>query len=326
MSENIKVDRRDFMRSSATAAVAGAVWLAAESPADMAPPTPPTVSERYRESGRIALTFDKPTAMAVGSDGSVYAAGDQAVVVFSDDAKETARYRVKGAPECLAVLPDGRLLLGMRDHVEVLDPKSASVTAWPSLGERGYLTSFAVDEENVYAADAGNRAVLRFDHSGKLRGRIGERDPKGEAPGLVVPSPYFDVAIDAQGALWVVNPGRHGLENYRPNGELLSAWYRPGMDLNGFCGCCNPTHIAFRGGTLVTAEKGLNRVKVYGPDTRLSGVVATPELLEAAETTSLNCAHEPPIIGLAVDARNRILVLHRRWKAIVLFEETAGSA
>ncbi len=279
----------------------------------------------FREAARIPLNIDEPSALAVARDGKLFVGGENVVLALDAEGKELARYAIKGVPGCLAAMPDGRLLAGLRNHIEVLDAQGASKAVWPDLGERACLTSMAVDEQNVYAADAGNRVVLRYDVSGNLQGRIGAADPARTIPGLVVPSPYFDVAFDPMGALWVVNPGRHGLENYRLNGDLVSSWYRMGMDLQSFCGCCNPAHIAFRSdGSLVTAEKGLNRVKLYAPDTSLLGVVATPEGLLAPGTATVSCELEPPVRDLAVDSKDRVLVLNGPKRILLVFEKTSS--
>ena len=313
MTSDNAIGRRDFMRVAGAAAT-GATLIGIHA-------APASAGAAFRELQRIPLTVENPSALAVGSSGGMYVAGENAVVALDSQGKETARHSAKGRPGCLAVSSDGKLLLGMRSHVDVLDGTGTVVASWKDLGERAWLTSIAADDENVYVADAGNRVVLRFGHDGNVRGRIGERDKERGVPGLVVPSPYFDVAIDPQGALWVVNPGKHGLENYRPNGELVSSWYRSGMEAEAFCGCCNPIHIAFRSdNTLVTAEKGLSRVKVYAPDTTLLGVVAAEAAPPIGENKALFCNVEPPIMDLAVDQQDRILVLNKPEKAILVYE------
>ncbi len=279
----------------------------------------------FKEAAQIPVTIKTPSALAVARDGKIFVGGENAVVKLDADGKELARYTIKGLPGCLALLPDGKLLVGFRNHIEVLDAQGSSAGTWPELGERACLTSLAADEDNVYAADAGNRVVLRYDWKGNVLGRIGAADPARNIPGLVVPSPYFDVAIDPMGALWVVNPGRHGLEHYRPDGDLVSSWYRMGMDLPSFCGCCNPAHIAFRSdGTLVTDEKGLCRVKLYAPDTSFLGVVAAPEGLLAPGTATMGGEAEPPVRDVAVDPQDRVLVLNGPRHTLLVFEKTAG--
>ncbi len=272
----------------------------------------------FRQTARFPLNLEEPSALAVAGDGTICVAGKGAVLLLDGEGRETARHAVQGTPDAMAVAPDGKLLLGMRNHVRVLDAAGATLVDWKELGDRAYITSIAANDKDVFVADAGNRVVLHYDYGGNVLNEMGQRDPKHEFDGFVVPSPYFDAAFDASGLLWIVNPGRHGLENHRPTGELVSSWYRPGMDLNGFCGCCNPTHIAFRNdGSVVTAEKGINRVKVYAPDNTLIGVVARPDDLPA--TSDENDSHSP-VKDLAVDKKDRILILVGSMKAILVYE------
>ena len=94
-------------------------------------------------------------------------------------------------------------------------------------------------------ADAVNRSVHRFDISGKyldsFEGKTGGQDLHG----FIVPSPYFDLKVNGDGELWVINPGKHAFENYTDDGELRSYWENNSMKVDGFSGCCNPAHIAF---------------------------------------------------------------------------------
>lgn len=279
----------------------------------------------FVEVGRIPLTLEEPAALAI-ANGKLYAGGNGAIAVMDMAAKQTNCFAFEGHPGCMAALPDGRLLVGLKRRVIVLDVAGSVTATWPDLGERAWLTSIAVDAAPdadasaaaVFVADAGNRVVYRYDMQGVLQGRIGEADKQRDIPGLVVPSAYLDVALDPMGSLWVVNPGKCGLENYRRNGELVSSWYRPGMAADSFCGCCNPAHIAFReDSTLVTIEKGLGRIKLYAPDTSLLAVVAT--LPPGSETTPHTV--ESPISDVAVDDDNRILVLNRPDSCIIIYDE-----
>jgi len=172
------------------------------------------------------------------------------------------------------------------------------------------FTSLALSADRVYVADAANKTVWAFDLNGELTGKFDGRTA-GEA-GFIVPSPCFDVAIGTDDTLWIVNPGRRRLENYRrADGELLWSWGKSGSDIAGFCGCCNPTHIAIgRDGTFITAEKGLCRVKIYNPDGTLRGVIAEPSGFQASDA----------VADLAVDAAGRIAVLDANRKAVRIFE------
>jgi hypothetical protein len=62
----------------------------------------------------------------------------------------------------------------------------------------------------------------------------------------VIPSPYFPLQKAGDGTLWVVDTGRHRFVNFTPDGRVIASWEKAGMAIDGFCGCCNPTHFALR--------------------------------------------------------------------------------
>ncbi len=271
------------------------------------------VETRFQEAARIVPAVESPEALAVGSDGRIYVAGKDAVLVLDGDGDEVKRIAITGTPTCMALAPNGDLVLGIRDYVAIVSKADAMQVDWPPLDGRAHITSLAVNNEDIFVADAGNRVVLRFGRDGLLKAKIGEADPSRDVPGLLVPSPYLDVAFDADGALWVANPGRLGIESYRDNGDLITSWYRPSMKLDGFSGCCNPSHIAFRhDGKLLTCEKGLVRVKVYD---------ATSGQFEELVAGTALFPKEQAVRDLAVDSKDRILVLDSRDDSIRVFEQ-----
>lgn len=271
------------------------------------------VETRFAEKGRIVPDVEAPKALAVGTDGKLYIAGTNAVQVLDADGNAVEKIEIDGSPTSIALAPSGDILLGIRDRISIIRSADSTKTDWPGLGPRAYITSIVANDTDVYAADAGNRVVLRFGMDGTLKARIGEADPKRDVPGLQVPSPYLDVALDSDGTLWVSNPGLLGLESYRDNGDLITSWYRPSLKLDGFSGCCNPSEIAFRSdGKLITCEKGLVRVKVYD---------ATSGEFEELIAGSKLFPRQLAVRDLAVDNRDRILVLDPRYNAIRIFEQ-----
>jgi hypothetical protein len=274
------------------------------------------VETRFEETTQVTPNVENPKALATRPDGKFYVAGADAVALLAADGTELTRFLVDAPSHCIELAENGQIFLGMRHHVQVHEEDGTVQAVWPQLDERSYITSIAVGEEHVFVADAGNRVVLRYDREGNLQGRIGEANPDRDVPGLQVPSPYFDLGLDSEGDLWVVNPGLLGLESYRANGDLITSWYRPSLKLDGFSGCCNPTHIAFRAdGKLITCEKGLVRVKVYD--------VTSGEFQELVAGSSL-FPREQAVRDLAVDAQNRILVLDPRTNEVRIFEQKEG--
>jgi sugar lactone lactonase YvrE len=178
--------------------------------------------------------------------------------------------------------------------------------------ERSYFTSIAVGEKDIFVADAGMRVVWRLDTAGAVTGKIGLRDTARGIPGFVVPSPYMDAAIGRDGSLWVVNPGRHLLENYRPNGDRLSAWGSSAGTVEGFVGCCNPIQMTMLDdGSFVTAEKGIVRVKVHDQTGRFKTLVAPHKAFNPGEAN----------LDLAVSPHGQIFVLDSYGKKIRIFQE-----
>ena len=265
----------------------------------------------YSETSQIKTTLEEIHGIATDNSGEIYIAGKDGVEIFDASGIAVNKFKIEGIAHSIAVANNGNLFLGMLDHIEIFDKIGTQVSKWNSCGEDAVITSIAVKGNDVFAADAGQKVVYRFDLKGNLINKIGLKDPATGVPGFIIPSPYFDLGISNDGNLWVVNPGRHSFEKYTFDGSLLTSWTKASMAMEGFCGCCNPSNFAFLNDSLfVTSEKAIERVKVYKTDGSFVCVVATPDQFEEG-TKGLD---------LAVDKQNRILVLDPVKKLIRIFE------
>lgn len=270
----------------------------------------PTGGVVYSQVQSIPVRAEKLTGLARGGDGFLYVAGDEQISKFDTRGHLVETFPIGGTAYCLALDAQNRIYLGMGDHVEVCDPKGSLVAQWETLGPDAIITSIAVVDSTVYLADAGQLLVWKFATSGSLLGTIGKKDRTKGVPGYVIPSPYFDVAIGADGTLWAANTGRHSLENYTHTGGLKTRWGEYGTGIEEFCGCCNPSHVAIlEDGGFVTSEKGIPRVKIYDRQGQFVAVVAGPSQFRAG-TAGLD---------LAVDASGRIFVLDPAQKNVRIF-------
>ncbi|MDR3689708.1 MAG: hypothetical protein P4L46_10050 [Fimbriimonas sp.] len=266
---------------------------------DGAPPKTDPKLIKFREVSQFSPDFHWIRGLC--TDGtSLWVAGDMAVREFAIDGTRRLTHELPGAAKCVAWSPDGRLFAATDDRVHPIGEEGT----WSSLGPRARIVSIVADARQVVVADAGNRCVVRFDHQGTEIGRFGAKS--ADYPGLVVPSPYIGLSLHPSGDLVVTNIGRHRVERHGPDGRLVEAVGEPGMGMDAFCGCCNPTHVSvLPNGDMVTAEKGLPRVKVISPDGSLKCVVAGPE-----------CFHTETL-GLATAAMgSRVLVLDP-WEGAV---------
>jgi hypothetical protein len=265
----------------------------------------------YLEIQQIKPEVPVIHGIATDINDLIYVSGENSVEIFDQSGIQVNRFAINGVARCIHVDSAGLIYLGMQDHVEIYSKSGKLLNKWKSQGDQSIVTSLAVSGKNVFVADAGNKAVYQYNTDGKLLKEIGQKDPERGIPGFVIPSPYFDLGIGRYRKLWVVNPGRHSFEEYDIDGDLTRSWGKATMAMDGFCGCCNPSNFAIcSDGSFVTSEKGIERIKVYDINGNFKYLVAgSDSFIEG--TTGLD---------LAVDSKDRILVLDPGKKQIRIFE------
>lgn len=168
-------------------------------------------------------------------------------------------------------------------------------------GAGSVVTDVVREGKEQWVADSGRRVIRHTAADGSVA-VIGQKQ-------LILPSPHLRLALKPDGNLLVNNPGRLRVETYSPTGKLIGQFGRPGVDIEGFSGCCNPIDVAvLPDGRIVTAEKGLPRVKVYTPDGKLDSVVATPSDLS-----------RQAVPQVAVTRQGEVLVLEARAGVVKVF-------
>ncbi|MBM3881615.1 MAG: hypothetical protein FJ387_18140 [Verrucomicrobia bacterium] len=251
------------------------------------------------------LTFDARGRLCLAA-GNYVSLLDTAGATLSEIA-------LPGPARALAAASDGTLYVGLRQQILAFDAQGQRRATWDPPPGKPWLTGLAVSETDLFAADAGNRVIHRYDRSGKPLGRIGERNADRNVAGFVLPSPFLDVELHPDGLLRVNNPGRHRVEAYTVDGHFELAWGKATAAIEGFCGCCNPINLAvLPDGRCVTCEKGLPRVKVYDLhgefESVVAGVEAFPENAKAGAGDGMTDGVKAGL-DAAVDATGRIYVL-----------------
>ncbi|TWU42423.1 NHL repeat-containing protein [Novipirellula artificiosorum] len=288
----------------------------------------------YVETQSIPLQMDVVHAIATDRDNRLLVAGDSVVQVLSAEGELVKSIPLASEPTCIAVAAEdhpyeGRIFVGTGNRIELFDDNGDSVgSLTDGLDEKTALTSIAVFENSVFAADAGNRVVLHWDAEGKQIGVIGTPAPDRGIIGFVVPSAHFDIVASDDGLLRVANPGARRVETYTANGDLLGHWGTASASIEGFFGCCNPAAIAMLAdGRFVTAEKGIPRVKVYDAEGVLDSVVATPQMFSKGMTNTIEIRddHSLQVLDVATDREDRILILDPNRREIRIFERTTAS-
>jgi len=264
----------------------------------------------HQELTPILFQDALPKCVALTQDDVLLVATDKNLHIFNSDKTRGNSFALKQQPHSLAAQTSEAIYVAYPDHVKVYTAKGKLRQTWNTLGEKAFITGIDSNTTHVVVADYGNKQLWLFDTQGTLKRFIGLKSGPQHAEGFKIPSPYFDVHFAANGTIWATNPGMHRLENYTLDNTLKSHWGKPGMNLEGFAGCCNPTHFTLLpNGQFITVEKGLVRIKVYTKTGAFRSVVAPPDAFQEGLRG----------VDIAVDSQGRIYVVDRLKKQVRIF-------
>jgi DNA-binding beta-propeller fold protein YncE len=158
-------------------------------------------------------TFNAPTDLAFGVDGSIYVSdgyGNSRVVRFDPDGGFMGAWGRRGSapgefdtPHSVAVAPDGRVLVSDRHNhrIQVFDPDGRYLTEWRHLGATQCLTVTAAGDLWAMTHRSIDE-ILSFD---SIAGRLVQLDPSTGAVIGWLPTPGHMVHGAPTGELWVAN-------------------------------------------------------------------------------------------------------------------------
>ena len=143
----------------------------------------------------------------------------------------------------VAVAADGSVYAGELRQIEIFDGDGKlHPTPGATRNLLGRVTEIGFIGDTVLAGDAADRAIRRFDRQGRFLNNIGKDNPR-QRPAH--PERRGVLRRGCAGHVHAANPGKHRVERYTPEGELLGHIGRfDGVDPAGFTGCCNPTNVA----------------------------------------------------------------------------------
>lgn len=264
----------------------------------------------YTETRNIALDDRKSRCFDIFKD-DIYIAGESFLQVIRPDGQQILSVSLDDTASCILVTEE-TIFIGFGDHLGKFNKKGELISRWENPGKHTIITSIATKDDILFAADAGNRRVLRYDHEGNLLDEFRGKSEGELGHGFIVPSANFDMVVNSYGELWVVNPGMHALENYSDEGNLRGFWQKSSMEIEGFTGCCNPAKIAvLQDGSFVTSEKGLVRIKVHDASGKLQSVVAPPsKFKDDGKAPDITVDSKGDIYALDFD-KNRIRIFEK---------------
>jgi len=263
----------------------------------------------FKETKNFKIGFTEPAAITIEAD-KLYVTGDNKLQVIDITGKLLAEIVLSGIPKTLEVTTEN-IYVAVNNQILVYNHDGTLLKEWKPVGENAVITAISAIENIVYVADAGKRKVYKYSTEGNLLLEFDGKADEGVLHGFIIPSGFFDLDINPDGDLWVVNPGMHAIEQYTAEGQLREHWNNTSMMTEGFSGCCNPAHFTFLpDGRFVTSEKGLVRIKTYKPSGEFEGVVAAP----------VKFKDEGRAPDIATDSNGNIYALDFDKKMIRVFE------
>lgn len=213
------------------------------------------IDEAWEVSGTLEIKEGKLNAVAASRDGKIFAAGNSFVSCYNDRSDLLWRYESESPLTAVAVSGD-TVFASALDHILVLSGGKLIGELGPYEGN-SIITSVSAGPSRIAFCDAGNKKVYILDKGGEVKAMAGQRDPR-----FVIPSAYFDVSIDTGNIYWVANTGHRRIEQRADDGALKGSFGEAGLAPGAFCGCCNPAHFTVIPAGFITAEKGINRIKI----------------------------------------------------------------
>ncbi|HLP74424.1 MAG TPA: hypothetical protein VK155_16065 [Bacteroidales bacterium] len=219
--------------------------------------TPADLKDAWEITKEFQVKDGGLKAVAVSTVGEVFIGGSSFIECLGADLDNSAwKLNTETPVSALAVFND-TLYASTMDQVLVIDRTGKMINEFGPFEKGCIITSISSNAARIAFADAGNRLVYIIDKGGEVKTIAGNDDPR-----FILPSAYFDVSLKQDNSFFVANTGHRRIESRNAGGSVISQFGSAGLAPENFCGCCNPAHFAVIPGGFVTAEKGLNRIKI----------------------------------------------------------------
>jgi hypothetical protein len=197
-------------------------------------------------------------AVAVSPAGNIYLGGDSFVSCYNAELNQVWTLTSPAPVTSLAFCND-TVYASTMDVVLIISNEGKLLNEWGPFENNSIFTSVSANKTYLAVADAANKTIFILDKGGEVKRMIGRNDGQ-----FIVPSPYFDVSIDSEGLIYVANTGHRRIETRNTEGTTIMYFGEAGTAPDAFCGCCNPAHFIKTETGYITAEKGINRIKILG--------------------------------------------------------------
>lgn len=270
----------------------------------------PVLIRANEKSFPSSLTFDvtgKQTHGIAAHHQHLVVSVDRQLKVYSPKGELTKSLPLPRPARSLTFNSEGELYLGMKNELVKIDLASGQLSSQHRLESKSVITGISFAGKDAYISDGGTKTVW------KVTSGV-EHLSHSTWSEFEFPLDYFQVQASADGSVSVSNPARHRIERLNASGDVVSRLGHKSRELAGFSGCCNPVSFVIRGdGSVITAEQGIPRVKLFDADGEYVRTIAGPE--EFKKTSSADSKPENLCVdrgfALSLVTQNRLAILDR---------------
>jgi hypothetical protein len=264
-----------------------------------------TIPDSWKISSEFKVTEGNLESVAVSNSGLVFLGGKSFISCYDKELKKIWSFKTDSSIASLNYYND-TLYATSSDNIFVISKKGEIIEEWGPFEKNSIFTSVSVNANFVAVADAGNKEVYILNKKGAVLRIIGQNDGQ-----FVIPSPYFEVALDEKNNVYIANTGHRRIETHSIDGSLLSSFGEPGLAPDAFAGCCAPAHFILVPQGFVTAEKGVNRIKILNKEGRFVEFVSAKNNFVKSVPLDLASADGIIIYG-AYPEESKLLIFTRK--------------
>ncbi len=263
--------------------------------------------QNYEADWDIERTWSAPagslTSVAVAQDGKIFLGGGSYVSALSKDLNGLWSVETEEKINALAVSGD-TVFAASHEIIYLISPSGTLVDEWGPYEADCMITSVSASPGHVVFADAGNKRIFVLNKGGQVISMMGQGEER-----FIIPSPYFDVAVSGN-LVFAANTGYRRIETWSIDGRKISGFGEPGTAPGAFCGCCNPVHFAVVPQGFLTAEKGINRIKILDRDGEFTEFVSVNN--DFNQSVPLDVASADGVTIYAANSFDNKLYIFRR--------------
>jgi DNA-binding beta-propeller fold protein YncE len=230
----------------------------------------PVLVGQRGEFGTFPGQFDAVTGNAVNAGDTLYVADHhlQRITMFNAQGQLLGVWGTPGSapgqlrvPVALAVDAGGDVYVSDQENhrIQRFTRSGGFLAALGAFGDAPgqfvYPAGICLTPtRQLYVADSGNRRIQHFDWSGATPTFV---RAFGDATLLNSPN---DVALDANGFVFVTDASLHRVHKFGPDGVLIRSWGEEGLDPGQFTA---PFDVIVDGASLHVSDSGNGRIQVF---------------------------------------------------------------